>query len=438
VITKITKYFFYLSIVMLSCLLGVGCVQHTQGIGQQGDADQETPLKKIYKGKVKEKSKSKKIIVLTVRKNNITSSITINYDERTRGIDHATPGKQVALSCIMINGQPHATLIRPEITKFAPGIDEISVEQVRKIINAKAEYLLFDARPKWQYLRSHLPTALSLPACTMEDNIDALPEENKKMLLIFYCGGPSCGMSPQAAAIAARAGYTNIRVMLAGEKGWAAAGYPTYAEDQYITRSNRVLLDLRAARNDAVERIPRSVSVPLDSLEDRLDEMSKKIPIVVYSDSQRDSLSALAELRAEGFSKVSMVEGNFKGWKKRDNPVISGPIITQINWRRKPEKGEVSLPVFFNAMKGRIPAVILDVRNDDEVAQGKLYRAKHIPLNDLARRMNELPRNQKIYIYSAAGARADMACDQLKEHGYDAYYLWAEVNCNKGICDITY
>ena len=432
-----SKYFIYFSVVILTGLLGVGCVHHTRGSAQQYDAT-ITTLKRAYKGTVTNKSKRKQHITLAVVKDGHTSSIEIYFDDLTRGIDHAVKGKQVAISCILTNTIPYAKVIRPDITTLAPGINEITVKNVKKMIDAETAYLLFDSRPEWQYIRSHLPTAISLPVCTMEENIDELPKENKGRPLIFYCGGPTCGMSSPASARAARAGYTNIRVMLAGEEGWIHSGYPTYADDDFITRSDRVLIDLRAARNDAVERIPRSVSIPLDTLEDRLDEISKKAPVIVYSDGIQDSMAALSALEKSGFHRISMVEGNFRGWKQRNNPVISGPIKTEINWTRKLGRGEVAPAEFRKAMNGKMDIVILDVRTDEEVVAGKLRRALHIPLNDLAQQRKELPVDKKIFIYSATGARADMASEQLNENGYKTYFLVADVKCRGGHCTIEY
>ena len=431
------KYIRYFFVLILMCLMGFGCVQQDQGTAQLDDA--ETPsLIKVYHGRVTNTSNRKQRITLDVVEDGDVTAVEISFDDLTRGIDHAVKGKQVSITCTMVNDQPYARLIRPELTTFAPGIKEISVKDVKKMIDTETEYLLLDSRPERQYARSHLPTAISLPVCTMEENIDELPEENKNMPLIFYCGGPSCGMSSPASAIAARVGYTNVRVMLAGEEGWIRAEYPTYADDDFIMQSDRVLIDLRAARNDAVERIPRSVSIPLDTLEDRLDDISKKAPVIVYSDRIQDSLTALSELRMANFQRVSMVEGNFKGWKQRHNPVISGPVETKISRKRKLGRDEVSPATFTRAMNGKLDALILDVRTDEELTGGKLLRAKHIPLNDLAKRREELPENKRIFIYSATGARADMACDQLKEQGYDAFFLMADVSCQGGSCSIEY
>ena len=245
-------------------------------------------------------------------------------------------------------------------------------------------------------------------------------------------------MSRMASATAARAGYTNIKVMTDGIEGWTEAGFPTFAVDTFILRGDLVLIDLRSAQKDTVERIPGSVSIPSATLKDRLKDISKKAPIVVYSDNIRETYAALAEFRTADFTQVSMVQGNFQGWKKRKNPVTSGPVVTKISWKRILGKGEVSRVAFTSAMNGKIDVLILDVRTSNEAAAGKLRRAKLIPIHELYDRREELPKDKKIYVYSGTGARADMASRQLKENGFDAYFLVADVSCQDGKCTIEY
>lgn len=74
------------------------------------------------------------------------------------------------------------------------------------------------------------------------------------------------------------------------------------------------------------------------------------------------------------------------------------------------------LEAYSKAPKGT--AVLLDVRNDDEVALGILPQAVHIPLPDLPARVNELPREKTIYIYCRSGARAGRAKEFLDAQGF--------------------
>jgi adenylyltransferase/sulfurtransferase len=62
--------------------------------------------------------------------------------------------------------------------------------------------------------------------------------------------------------------------------------------------------------------------------------------------------------------------------------------------------------------------LLLDVRNDNEVAFCKIEGSKHIPLNELPARFNELDKNTETYIYCRSGARSRNAVEYLKQNGF--------------------
>ncbi|MEA2113812.1 MAG: rhodanese-like domain-containing protein [Thermodesulfobacteriota bacterium] len=425
----------YFPLVILTCLLFSGCAQYQGGVQQNGST--ATGSKKVFRGKVTDRSDRTKSFSLEAVKKGSSRIIKLNFDDQTRGMDYVVKRKQVIVSYRIVAGSPLARSVKPEKTGLVAGVSEVPIEKIEKMIDHGDEFVLIDSRPKDEYIKSHLPTSISIPSCQLKNHAELLPED-KDQLLVFYCGGVACGMSRIASATAARFGYTNIKVMSDGVKGWAKAGFPTFAVDTFVLKGNFVLIDLRSAHKDTKERIPGSVSIPFATLKDRVKDISKKAPIVVYSDSIRESHAALAEFRAAGFTRVSMVQGNFQGWKKRKNPIVSGPVVTKISWKRRLGKGEVSRVAFTSAMNGKIDVVILDVRTSDEAAAGKLRRAKLIPIHELFDRREELPKDKRIYVYSATGARADMASRQLRENGYDAYFLVADVSCYDGKCMIEY
>lgn len=49
---------------------------------------------------------------------------------------------------------------------------------------------------------------------------------DKDAELVFYCGGASCSAAPKAAARAKELGYTAVKVMPDGIRGWVKAGKP--------------------------------------------------------------------------------------------------------------------------------------------------------------------------------------------------------------------
>lgn len=65
-------------------------------------------------------------------------------------------------------------------------------------------------------------------------------------------------------------------------------------------------------------------------------------------------------------------------------------------------------------------AFLLDVRDDDEFAEGHADGAVNIPLPQLRDRLAELPENKPLHVYCGVGQRAYYAVRLLLQHGFDA------------------
>lgn len=65
-------------------------------------------------------------------------------------------------------------------------------------------------------------------------------------------------------------------------------------------------------------------------------------------------------------------------------------------------------------------AFLLDVRDNDEFADGHAEGAMNVPLPQLRSRLAELPKDRPIHIYCGVGQRAYYAVRLLNQHGYDA------------------
>lgn len=245
-------------------------------------------------------------------------------------------------------------------------------------------------------------------------------------------------MSPKSAGLAKKAGYKNVKVMLSGVPSWVKDGYPTYASTGFVSKGNIVLIDLRSTDKATAARIPRSVSIPFATLDDRTDDIPKKAPVVLYSDNEEEAIKALKELRGEGFKKVSLVYGDLDRWLKSKGNYESGPVATEIVWERKLGEGEVAAADFEKAASGMTSdAIVLDVRTGDETRSGKFKSAVTIPLDELTPRIGELPKDKKIYIHCSTGARAEMAQKELQKNGFNSFFLLADVECEGNECEIV-
>lgn len=63
-------------------------------------------------------------------------------------------------------------------------------------------------------------------------------------------------------------------------------------------------------------------------------------------------------------------------------------------------------------------ARVVDVRTPQEFGGGAYPGAVNIPLQELPRRMDEIPREKPVIVYCASGGRSAVAATMLKRAGY--------------------
>lgn len=244
-------------------------------------------------------------------------------------------------------------------------------------------------------------------------------------------------MSTASAGLAKKLGYNNIRAYLDGEPAWSKANLPTYSTHDFIKNGNVVLVDIRPSAKAVEGRIKGAYSVPYENLEDKLDDVPRNAPVVLYGEDE--VMKAVIDMREDGFNYVSLVEGGFTGWLSAGEPVETGPIFnTEIKWVRKLGKGEVSVADFRKAASGEDKdAIIVDARTKEEVAELGIFKNTiNIPLDELTSRMNELPRDKKIYVHCSTGARADMAYKELVKNGFNVKFLLLNISDAECDCEI--
>ncbi len=65
---------------------------------------------------------------------------------------------------------------------------------------------------------------------------------------------------------------------------------------------------------------------------------------------------------------------------------------------------------------------LLDVRTPAEFRQGRIPGAVLIPVNEVERRIGEIPRNRPVVVYCAVGSRSGFAAGFLSQKGYREVY----------------
>jgi len=91
--------------------------------------------------------------------------------------------------------------------------------------------------------------------------------------------------------------------------------------------------------------------------------------------------------------------------------------------RTRGDKTLVS-PIEATLLINREDAIVLDVREQGEFAQGHIPNAKHIPLGELARRTNELEKlkSRPLIVCCASGSRSSGAISALRKAGFEKLY----------------
>ena len=82
----------------------------------------------------------------------------------------------------------------------------------------------------------------------------------------------------------------------------------------------------------------------------------------------------------------------------------------------------MSTPSIPEVSIGELPAdaVLLDVREDDEWAAGRAPGAVHIPMTELAGRLDEVPDGDPVYVICRSGGRSARVTAYLNEQGWDS------------------
>ncbi len=183
------------------------------------------------------------------------------------------------------------------------------------------------------------------------------------------------------------------------------------------------------------------MAVPKEGIEALKDQFPKYkgAAVILYTedgvtDSAKKAFNTIADW---GYNQVSILDKGYKGWQSEGKTVSTGAAATAINYVRKLLPGEVELSVFKGFLEKPSPnTIILDVRNVSEINEGKLPNTVQLPLDELEIRIAEVPKDKKIIVHCATGARAEMAYNILKNAGYDAGYVRAKLDFDKEKKDV--
>ncbi|MFZ2619810.1 MAG: rhodanese-like domain-containing protein, partial [Alphaproteobacteria bacterium] len=103
----------------------------------------------------------------------------------------------------------------------------IDSEKLLEMMGSMTDLVVIDARKDADYQTGWIEGAKHI------QNTDVTPETlaaaipTKETPVAFYCNGPKCGRSSDAALKAIAAGYTKVYYFFGGMAEWSEAGLPT-------------------------------------------------------------------------------------------------------------------------------------------------------------------------------------------------------------------
>ena len=106
----------------------------------------------------------------------------------------------------------------------------------------------------------------------------------------------------------------------------AAAAVAPMSQEALLEHQSRhpdhlFVLDVRTPQEYAEGHVPGAVNVPHDQLASRLAEVPKDKDVVIYCKSGRRSALAADVLAANGYSRLSHLEGDMNAWVAKGRPI---------------------------------------------------------------------------------------------------------------------
>jgi rhodanese-related sulfurtransferase len=237
-------------------------------------------------------------------------------------------------------------------------------------------------------------------------------------------------MALRSAGLAEQLGYRQVRVYKEGLPAWRQANLPLVVNAEYLATvldEHHVLIDLRPVEDSRAGHIPTAVGVPSERIAalDRSADAKKRLPglrdkrapVILYGSDTASADDAYRTVLRWGLSNVAILDGGYAAWTNAHLPTRTGAAEEQVSFTRQPLKGSVPAEEFRRLVaSGKV--VVLDVREDSEVARGKIPGSVHIPLGQLSDKSDTLPATDEILIHCAAGIRAREAYIRLRVRGF--------------------
>jgi rhodanese-related sulfurtransferase len=209
----------------------------------------------------------------------------------------------------------------------------ISTAELKQKLDAREPLTLVDALSSIEHKELAIAGSINIPSSKVTAGNPLLPAD-KAGLLIFYCKGPKCSKSMEAADKAMALGYTNVMVYNEGLPEWAKNRYPVTTQVEYpkvefprltpqdvqAQAANAVLLDIRGDEVKDVGRIKGAVSITLDDMEEKYTTLPKDKKIIIIDHAGKQVGICGKFLSMQGYADIALLDGGVLAWKRAGLP----------------------------------------------------------------------------------------------------------------------
>jgi hydroxyacylglutathione hydrolase len=211
----------------------------------------------------------------------------------------------------------------------------ITTEELKEKIDRNEDIVIIDIQTVDNYLKKHIPNALSIPQEDLVKRYKELPKD--KEIIVTSAGEKvdTCDTCTQGARALISFGFSNIKNFKEGVLGWESKGYAVIAGNEVTYKNidvdglklkiddqeNVLIIDIRDEEEFNKEHIKGAIYMPFENIISRKDDLSKEKEIIIYDKAGYRSKLVTESLVKEGFLSATNLLDGFKKWKEKGYPV---------------------------------------------------------------------------------------------------------------------
>jgi rhodanese-related sulfurtransferase len=189
-----------------------------------------------------------------------------------------------------------------------------------------------------------------------------------------------------------------------------------------------LLIDTREESEFANGYIPNAIHISKGIIDSAIERTvpNKNQKMYLYCGGGFRSALVADTLQNMGYKNVISVDGGWRGWNEKKFPVKNHQdnspkeYIKMIHNAKSQIQECTSKELYSKVQNDTLDGIIIDVREDHEVARFYIEGATHLSKGQLEVKIENLVPNkeQKLYLYCAAGVRSAMSTLSLQKMGY--------------------